>query len=190
MGHRRIAFLQRISITRAQVDPDSLERQAGFQEAYRRAGLPLSKGRVFSCLSHDAPVSAVFQAVSGPRAPFTALLCADGGLAAQAREAARACGKRIPEDLSIASFQRRAEGQPFSGPSVDFFDLGRRAVQLLACPPRPARVDRVPAVWQEADTEQGVICARPSRRPHPSTFSRVHFPPSGTSFKATRASAW
>ena len=66
---------------------------------------------------------------------------------------ARQRGVSIPGDLSIACFLGTREGGAhFSGPRIDFEQLGRRAAAILKAPPDPRTEVRIETVWHEGRT--------------------------------------
>ena len=153
-GHRRLAFVRPLQLGKLmRVDPDARERQEGFLAAVRDAGLPRSSWEAFNVLPGDAAGSRSVRAVLEARRPFTALVAASGSLAGRLADAARAAGRSVPGDLSIVCFQGREAGfSEFSGPRINFEEIGRRAFDLLAQPRRPAQNLRVAAEWVDAGT--------------------------------------
>lgn len=153
LGHRRIAFLRYASAQRRAMDPDGIERQAGYERALRAAGLRVDKGNFFTLTSAIQPGSASIQALLHARPAFTAAFAADGRLAEALLAAARAAGCGVPRDLSVLCFESQERADfPVSGPRTDFVELGRRAVHLLSHPRNPPREERLATVWFEGQT--------------------------------------
>ena len=99
MGHQRIAH-----ITGIRSHQDTLDRQAGYEQALRDANLPINP---------DLIVEGTFQEQSGLLAvetllmranPFTALFAANDQMAYGARLALYRRGIRVPEDVSLIGF--------------------------------------------------------------------------------------
>lgn len=155
LGHRRIAFLRYASALRGAMDPDGVERQAGYERALRAAGMRSDKGQgnYFTLTSAIQPGSASIQALLRARPAFSAVFAADGRLAEALLSAARAAGRSVPRDLSVVCFESQGRTDfPVSGPRTDFVELGRRAVHLLAHPRNPTREERLTTVWFEGQT--------------------------------------
>ncbi|MCX7805807.1 MAG: GntR family transcriptional regulator [Planctomycetota bacterium] len=133
MGHRRIAFLRLVLLDIRDVDPDSKERTEGFRRAFLDAGLPSPDDAVFNAFSRDTIESPNVQAIFDADPPFTAVLAADPGLARLVAGAAAARGLEVPRDLSIAAFHGKGNAHDgWTGPAVDFEEMGRRAVVELS----------------------------------------------------------
>jgi DNA-binding LacI/PurR family transcriptional regulator len=151
LGHRRIAFVRFVQLGMKRVDPDAQERQQGFFMALKAAGLPRSAGRVFNSLENDTPQSRTIRAILREKPPVTAVLCASGFRAKLVTAAAETRGKSVPRDLTVICFQStEADYARFSGPRIDFEEMGRQAVKLLDSPRHPPQLLRVPAVWTDA----------------------------------------
>jgi DNA-binding LacI/PurR family transcriptional regulator len=150
LGHRRLAFVRHVQTNVRRVDPDALEREEGFRAALKDSGLPKSAARIYSSVGNKSD-SPAMRALVRARPPFTAVLCASGWRAPMVTIAAEALGKSVPRDLSVACFQAQEGDYPrFSGPRIDFEDMGRRAARLLEEPKYPPQCIRVPAVWTDA----------------------------------------
>ncbi|MCW8129497.1 MAG: substrate-binding domain-containing protein [Planctomycetota bacterium] len=165
LGHRRIAFVRRLSFAERGVDPDSRERHDGFRKALKEAGLPYIAEAVFPYFTRDTSASPAFRAILAPARKITAAVCADEASAVLLLEAARAEGKAVPRDLSIVCVQGRTADHRISGPAVDFFELGRRAMQMSLLPGRPVQCQRVSAAWREGNTAGPAPQGRPAPRP-------------------------
>ncbi|GMV79441.1 MAG: transcriptional regulator [Planctomycetota bacterium] len=152
-GHRRIAFIRQIAVHARHTDPDTIERQRGYERALRTAGLSPKKEWIVNSLSNDTPASPAFRTLlSGARRP-TAVLAVDAQKAVLVLEAARQGGLHTPRQLSVACFQEKDPEHPeLSGPRVDFTELARQAALLLKEPKRPPQIRRIPAVWAEGQS--------------------------------------
>ncbi|MHC4917132.1 MAG: substrate-binding domain-containing protein [Planctomycetota bacterium] len=153
LGHRRMAFVRTLQLDARRVDPDSRERQEGFLQAVEAAGIRARDCEIINSLPGDTPKSPALRSLVRARRPFTAVVTATGGLAEKVAAAARAVGRKIPEDLSVVCLQGREAGfTRFSGPRMNFEEVGRRAVALLDAPRHPPQHLRVPAEWADAES--------------------------------------
>ncbi len=109
LGHSKIAHITGISF-----HPDSKQRQLGFQEAMRKAGLPISP---------DLIVSGQFDVTSGERGvqkllsskkPFTAVFVANDQMAFGAITALKKAGIKVPEQVSVVGFDDHEVSNAFS----------------------------------------------------------------------------
>lgn len=165
LGHQRIAFLRYIVPSLQDLDPDSKERQAGFVAACRDAGIqePGFATYTASNIQGGTQVEAtkVLQAI--PR--FTALLIANETQATHVEAIAKSMRLRIPQDLSIATFRSTAPTTVnWSGPCIDFSELGRLALDLLEQRPTALQHIRVRPAWHAGATT--------ARAPH-STLRKI-----------------
>ena len=148
-GHRRIAFVRRVSFTERDVDPDSRERQSGYKKALLDAGIRYDSGMVFSVFSPDTEDSPRIRAFFEPVSKVTAAVCSDAGTASLVLKAARRHGRTVPRDLSIVCFQGTDSEGRLSGPVIDFFELGRRAARCVDFARRPPLCVRLPCEWRD-----------------------------------------
>lgn len=130
LGHRRIVFLAGSATSLS-----SQERLQGYQQALTQAGLPLDEGLICqSGWEMDECYRATSQLLD-TRRDFTALVTASDVMAIGALRALNEHGLRVPEDLSLASF----DGIDFSEYTIpplttmwqDREAIGRGAVQSL-----------------------------------------------------------
>lgn len=132
MGHRRIAYLD---LTHA---PDESEehysvrdRFEGYQAVMTAHGL---KTQNLSCgVLPGAPVKVVKEALSAP-APPTAFLCYGIPEPAAVFIAAASLGKRIPEDVSVMTFETLGASivsLSLTSMVLPEYEVGRNAVQML-----------------------------------------------------------
>jgi DNA-binding LacI/PurR family transcriptional regulator len=153
LGHRRIAFLSYLVLWKSEPDPDARERIAGFIAAMKQARLWGPENRVFHLSDYDQFDSAPIQALLRTVPTFTAVLTTDPTRAQILLKAAQLSGRRIPQDLSVASFEGTLSSVPkLSGPRVDFADLARRGVGLLKKSRNPAIHLRITATWHAGET--------------------------------------
>ena len=148
LGHRRIALLV------DQTDwTTGRDRRAGYAAALARAGLLLDPALVVpSGWDVEAARAAAVALLAGPQPP-TALFAVNNVLAEGVWRAARALGLRIPDDLSLVSFDD-APWMSMVEPGVtavaqDVVTIGATAVDLLlqrlALPSAPISTVVVPA---------------------------------------------
>lgn len=151
LGHRRIAFLRRISFVQRGIDPDSRERQAGYEAALKAAGLRVRKKDIHTAFHTETPDSPNIRSVAGPGAKYTAALVSDARTAELVIRAARKAGRRVPGSFSVACFQGLAAKPGISGMAFDFRLVGEQALRaVFDLAGAPAL--HVPAVWVDAGT--------------------------------------
>jgi DNA-binding LacI/PurR family transcriptional regulator len=160
LGHRRIAFIQYALDGLKERDPDSRERRLGYQRALKAAGL-FDRHLALTSVEGDLGYATEkLRDLMRSQPPVTAVLAVDSKRARLAFEAAKGLGLRIPQDISVVSFEGAEASRPdLTGPITDFFEMGRRAAELLRTPKSPARHERIPPTWNEGKT-----VAAPSRR--------------------------
>jgi LacI family transcriptional regulator len=143
LGHKRIGFVYGVT-----VEAQGLDRLVAYRQALENAGIPYDDTLIDHCgsLMNDGHESA-HRLLTQPDRP-TALLAINDLLGIAAIRAATDMGLRIPDDVSIASF----DDIPFSGFSVPRLTTvsgnpeqnGRDAVRLLlqrlSDPDRPHEV--------------------------------------------------
>ncbi len=127
-GHRRICYLgadDSLSVT--------VKRQAGFEAALRDAGMPVSK-EIFlpnPLIAGEDMLPAPLLSPDGP----TAVVAQDDALAIWLIGALQKAGRRVPEDVSIISFNNAAVSAyttpPLTTVEVHPFLLGEQAMALL-----------------------------------------------------------
>ncbi|MBI3830824.1 MAG: substrate-binding domain-containing protein [Planctomycetes bacterium] len=148
LGHRRIAFIRFILYSLRDIDPDSRERHAGFVQGCREAGLPIASDWTFNMVPNfKASQSSNLRRVVGRGSPFTAVITTSPEYVLQE---ATEYGKKVPEQLSVVTVNTKGAPARYSGPAVDFTDLGRRAAPLLNQPKSPPIRIRVPTEWHDA----------------------------------------
>jgi DNA-binding LacI/PurR family transcriptional regulator/DNA-binding transcriptional regulator YhcF (GntR family) len=148
LGHRRIAFCRSVLIHTTEIDPDSMERQAGFLAGLKECGIPNGPSHIYNFLHTSAPVklSAIFKA----RPRYTAVLCVDLPIAQIIESEALKTGLVLPRDLSLAGFAAQGVMPKYSGPRANFEQIGREAAELLES--RAVRQIRIPSIWHDGST--------------------------------------
>ena len=152
LGHRRIGFVRFVLYSLRDVDPDSKERQAGFLQACQEAGLPASKDWIFNVLAGVRTDFHPLRRLVCRGSHFTAAITVDGNCADHVQQAAAEFGKEAPRQLRIVTVNAQGAPSRYSGPQVDFTELGRRAGPLLSHPKEPPIRIRVPTTWYEAES--------------------------------------
>jgi DNA-binding LacI/PurR family transcriptional regulator len=149
MGHRRIAFVRRVSLRISMVDPDSQERQAGFENSIKAAGLPSARSAIFNFMDGRS-VAKIVATLRLAKPRFTAIVAADMQVAELFERSLVGRGYRVPEDMSIVCFSSVGSGSRWSGPHADFEKIGRKAVAVMFL--RDRQQVRVPTVWNVGST--------------------------------------
>ncbi|NLD73780.1 MAG: LacI family transcriptional regulator [Chloroflexi bacterium] len=128
-GHRRIAY-----IAAALGHSDSVERQAGYQQALRQAGLEVDPALV---LRGDGRAEGGEQALARLQAlpePPTAAFCYNDMTAIGLLRAARRAGVRVPEDLAVVGFDDILYASyvcpPLTTISQPKAEMGERAMRM------------------------------------------------------------
>lgn len=153
LGHRRIAFVRLLHLELREVDAHSRQRQTGFLNAFEHAHIPLAKDAIFNTTSYERPESPALQALFAATPAFTAVVATDASRATLVAQAAEARGSVIPRDLSIVCFQGAVPVAPrFSGPRIDYEEMGRRAVRLFQFPRERRILETVPVAWASGQT--------------------------------------
>ncbi len=112
-GHRRIAVVQGPSTL-----PNAVDRRTGWAKAMTAAGLPVPRDLVGATdgFSRRAAYDAAVRLLSGRRPPTAVFATADEHALGVYR-AARATGRRVPDDLAVVSFDS-AETAPYLVPGL------------------------------------------------------------------------
>lgn len=153
LGHKRIAFIRQIMLNVRDTDPDTIERQRGYERGLRESGLPVRREHIVNSPALDTPGSPSIQSLFEGSRRATAILAVDGVKARLVADAARARGLTLPRDLCLACFQEiNPVEAAFSGPRTDFSEIGRQAALLLKEPKRAPQIRRVSPVWFEGLT--------------------------------------
>jgi len=150
-GHRQIAFVRSVISNIRNIDPDAKERQEGFLAACRKARLSRRQYGIFSATFDNRSPSIDNLLRASPR--YTGVLSAGEVHAGQISVAAKAAGIKIPRDLAVVTF-RDAQPQPldWSGPTIDFEEMGRVATELLQRAPSTIQHLRFKTEWHEGST--------------------------------------
>lgn len=127
LGHRRIVFLESRWFS-------SVRMRQGFHAAMDEAGLTPEVVQSDSKDERDSGFLAARRILSQPDRP-TAVFCYSDTAAQGVYEAARACGLRVPDDVSIAGFGDRPEAAALSPPLTTVWgypdQVGRRLAEML-----------------------------------------------------------
>lgn len=130
LGHRNIALVSKVTepfrsspdIIDHGYDPQAiyhhriLMRHDGFKEAYRRAGAEMSSDMVVDIkddLSHTLQV--IKSLIDGPCKP-TAMFLADGKILLNVLHAIAHCGLRVPQDISLITYDDSWEARTYPTP--------------------------------------------------------------------------
>jgi LacI family transcriptional regulator len=132
-GHRRIAFLGGFA-----TDLATIEREQGFRQAMRSAGLPIDERwaltGTYDMGSGYQLASEIYRMDSGS-AP-TGLVCGNDRMAAGAILALRDCGLSVPADVSVVGYDDQ-EGladqftPALTTVSIPHYEMGRAGVERL-----------------------------------------------------------
>lgn len=156
LGHKHMAFVQFALSRFSRIDPDSEERARAFRAALKDLRLPVHERSIVTTFSLSNPTSIEIRNLFSAKPRVTAVLAADPGRAMLVWKAAQNAGVQVPKDLSIASFRGLRPGKKvqmeFSGPAINFYELGLRAADLVKEAPKPARTIRIPAQWVDRTT--------------------------------------
>lgn len=127
LGHRRIAF-----ISGAPNYGNSARRLAGFYQALRDAGLEESAGRVGTGNFHFDTAAEVIESMLLQQDRPTAFIADNDAMAFAALHVASRFGLRIPDDVSIISFED-TPGVRFSVPPLAAISQPTAAMIAKAC---------------------------------------------------------
>lgn len=152
LGHERIAFTRLVLGKTRKVDPDSRERQDGYEEGLREAGQKDTNSDVINMTLPIRKTGAGIRGIIDPRRKITACICCDTGHASVLRQALEESGRSVPEDFSIVAFSNQGGQSPFSGPRSDFARMGDAVLNLIARPKHPPRTEALRATWHEGQT--------------------------------------
>jgi LacI family transcriptional regulator len=99
LGHRRIAFIAGTSFT-----GQSEERQRGYEDALRAAGIAIEPAYLRQGDFNDASGFAETQALLALPQPPTAIFAANDAMAFGALDALSTAGLKVPNDVSVVGF--------------------------------------------------------------------------------------
>ncbi len=130
LGHTRIAFTSRPALFESNTD-----RLAGYLEALRQAGIAVDRDLIIeTSVEPRSGYLAMNRLLDLPRPP-TALFAIHDLIAIDALQAAFDRGLRVPEDISIASFDGIQATQitqpPITTVRQPITEIGKRAVEML-----------------------------------------------------------
>jgi LacI family transcriptional regulator, galactose operon repressor len=124
----------------------SRERRAGVQDVLASRGLSLAG--IVDCPWWPEPAHEAVCELLRSKARPTGLICLNDRTAFGAYQAIQESGLRIPEDISIVSFDDSDLASwlrpQLTSVAIPHFELGRRAVELLLTDGRQPEVERVP----------------------------------------------
>ncbi|HYI32698.1 MAG TPA: LacI family DNA-binding transcriptional regulator [Glaciibacter sp.] len=135
-GHRKIALLgaYREAIENPRVSTTVGRRFAGLDDALSEAGIDLVKRVTIELWEPPEGYAATMQLLDEPQLP-TAIICLNDRLAFGAYQAIQERGLRIPEDISVVSFDDEeiaAYLRPgLTTAKIPYEEMGRQAVDLL-----------------------------------------------------------
>ncbi len=139
-----------------------VERLAGVQEVLQAEGIELA-GAIDTLWWPEYAFAAVLEYLRAGHRP-TAFICLNDRIAMGTYQAGRELGLSVPEDFSVVSFDDSDLAswlQPqLTSVGIPHFELGRRAVELLLTPERPAGIIRIPMPLRA----RASIAAPPVRR--------------------------
>ena len=150
LGHRQIAFIRPLRFVTNVRNIASVSQQRGeaFATACQEAGLTPSQFKIFS--AGNVARGTIRNIVrAAPR--FTAILTTDEDHAEQVEIEAELAGMRIPQDVSIVTLCNHLPSR-WTGPVINFEDLGMMGVELLRSKPGKLQNVRVLAGWNEGET--------------------------------------
>lgn len=130
LGHRRIAYIAGPSN-----EWDSVERQQGYEQALRAAGLSPDPALIVRGTNLVGGGLIAMQQLLALPDPPTAVFCYNDVTALGAMRAAYAVGRRIPQDLSVVGFDDIALAPYFEPPLTTVAqakrEMGEKAVQMV-----------------------------------------------------------
>lgn len=156
-GHRRIALL-----LSGDGRTSSFSRSANtrFKKAISAGRSRSEVGQVHCVGTESSSQAACIAELLSKRPRITAVIAEGAVLAEAVRTAAQEQGKRVPADLSVICLHAaRADNSEFSGPVIDYFELGRRAAGLIR-DPKPTNT----GLFLEFEWREGVTSARAHER--------------------------
>ncbi len=152
-GHRHIAFVRIANASTNDIDPDSSMRQRAFLKHGKEFDLKALKHSVFTLTSAHNPSSPTIKNILAASAPFTAVICADQGVALSLIQAAKDRGLRIPKDISFLAFGPvQTPSSIVTGPLTDYEEMGRKALAILQNPTASPKDQVVPYHWNPGKT--------------------------------------
>lgn len=156
LGHRRVALLNGPAATRS-----SEQKEAGYREALRAAGLPDSAALVGRADDFAVEDGKRATTTLWRRCPFSGLVAADDALAFGAIRVLAELGVRVPTDVSVAGFYdgplAAVSDPPLTTIDIHHHYLGLAAARclldLIRDPARPAeRIVVAPRLVTRAST--------------------------------------
>jgi LacI family transcriptional regulator len=137
------------------------ERDEGIRQALEAAGAAPPEN--LDCLWWPEPARAAVTAYLRDGGPATAFIALNDRVALGIYQALAATGRSVPGDASVVSFDDSDLAAwldpPLTSVAIPYFELGRRAVELLLDDDRPAGAHRVPMPLRA----RGSVAAPPRR---------------------------
>ncbi|HLT60455.1 MAG TPA: LacI family DNA-binding transcriptional regulator [Microlunatus sp.] len=163
-GHRRIAALGSTEAESAR------QRQQGYREALRLAGLPVRPELEIPCVewSGDGGHRAMTEFLA-EHDPPEALFCMTDAMALGALAALAAAGLRVPDDVSVVGYDNVWESR-FSAPPLTTVDFDKRRLARTALDLLSARINDTDRPTQSVTVPYSIV-RRESVRPRPPTGS-------------------
>jgi LacI family transcriptional regulator len=128
LGHRDIAFLGDIDFS-----PSYYERLEGFKLAFYEMKLPINHELIFSHTEENE--ESIFQVINGLSEHPTAWFCVNDGLGFYVNSALQQKGLKVPEDVSICSFDNgdlsRISTPKLTTVAIDLEYFGKKAVEQM-----------------------------------------------------------
>lgn len=154
LGHRRLAFVRYVVAALKDIDPDSRERQLGFLNACQDGGIHPLMRKIFTCFGTKHAVKGLVEKTFY----YSGVLTSSAEIALAVKKNAELNNLEVPRDISIETFNHNQTADPnWSGPQIDFQEIGQRAVEILKRNPATIEHVRVPVVWNNGKT---VGCTR------------------------------
>ena len=142
------------------------ERRFGVDEILDQQGARLA-GTIDTLWWPEPAYQAVREYLSSGHRP-TAFVCLNDRVAVGAYQAAAEFGLTIPGDLSVVSFDDSDLASwlrpGLTSVAIPYFELGRRAVEILLAADKPTGTQRIPMPMRERDSIGPPAKRRPPRR--------------------------
>lgn len=149
LGHRRLAFVRYVVPSLKDIDPDSRERQDGFLSACHDGGIHPSMRKIFTGYGMKHAVKGLIEKT----VHYSGVLTSSAEIAHAVKKKAEQLNLEVPRDISISTFNHNQTTEPnWSGPRIDFQEIGQRAVEILKRNPAKIEHVRVATVWSDGDT--------------------------------------
>jgi LacI family transcriptional regulator len=166
LGHRRIGFIVRGSVTSLPETDVMGNRIAAYRAAHAEAGVPLNEALIVAARTSRETFGRAEALLSGPN-PVTALVSGMHTDAPEVLAAIQAAGLCVPDDVSVISYGDSRWAEVFHPPltvvRTDYDESGRRIADLLFA---AARGEATPqTIHQQSELVIRGSCAPPRGRP-------------------------